>query len=141
MIEYKILWIDDDINGPEVMSQRDALEEKGCIITPITNPDQLQFDTIALYNCIIIDLYIPPGDNLSFQETHCGTRTGFVLLKKIKEKHPNSKVVVFSVSDIPGVRQYCQDNCIEYWIKSHYKADRFANKIISYIELNRNKKK
>lgn len=137
MVKYKILWIDDDINGPEMMSQYDALEDKGCIITPITNPDQLQFDTIVLYDCIILDMYMPTGDNLSFQETRVGSRTGFVLLKKIKKEFPNAKVVVFSVSDIPDVRKYCNDNSVEYWVKSHYLADKFANKIINYIELNR----
>lgn len=133
MAEKKILWIDDDVNGPELKSEHDALEELGCIITPITNPDQLRLDTVRFFDCIIMDLFMPTGEKLSFQETRGGSRTGFVILKRIKESYPESKVVVYSVFNVPEVRKYCKENKIEYWTKSAYSADEFALCIIQYI--------
>lgn len=134
MEKYKILWIDDDVMSPELMMECEALAEKGCVITPVSNPDQLQINNIPSYNCIIIDLFMPTG-SLSISETHGGSRTGFVLLKKILNKHPNSKtkIVVYSVFDAPDVRAYCTENGIEYWSKSYYTADRFADNIVKLI--------
>ncbi len=135
MSEFKILWIDDDVNGPELMSERDALEEKGCIVTPITNPDQLQLDTIPSYSCIIMDLFMPTGNKMSFQETRGGSRTGFVLLKKIKEQYSDFKIIVYSVFEVPEVKSYCKDKKnIEYWNKSSLTADEFAENLVKYIK-------
>ena len=131
--EYRILWIDDDVNNPELQSEKDALEELGCIITPVTNPDYFEIDNVPLYDCIIIDLSMPIGTKLTVAETNMGTRTGFVLLKKIKEKYPNSKAIMYSVFEAPDVMDYCMDNGIPYWKKSRLKADDFALNII--IEL------
>lgn len=135
MTELKILWIDDDVNGPELMSERDALEEKNCVVTPITNPDQLQLEDIPSFNCLIMDLFMPTGKKLSFQETRGGSRTGFVLLKKIKDKYPDFKTIVYSVFEVPEVRSYCMEkNSIEYWNKSSLSADEFANNLIKFIK-------
>lgn len=134
MTNYNILWIEDDVNGPELMSERDALQERGCVVTPVINPDELKISKIRQYDCIIIDLMMPPGKKLSFQETRGGSKTGFVLLKKIKEKYPDSKVVVYSVFNVPEARVYCNENGIEYWTKSNYLADAFAENIIKYIQ-------
>lgn len=134
MAKLKILWIDDDVDAPELMSEHDALEEQGCIITPITNPDQLRFDTIPSFNCIIIDLFMPTGRLLSFQETRGGSRTGFVLLNKIRKSYPDSKIVVYSVFIVPEVMSYCKSNNIEYWNKSSLTADEFAMNIVKLIK-------
>lgn len=117
----KILWIDDDVNNPELQCDHDALEEMGCIITPVTNPDDLQFDTISQYDCIIIDLFLPVGEEMSLEETQYGSKTGFVLLQRIREKYPQSKTVIYSVFELPDVRSYCVDNGINYWNKSKHK--------------------
>lgn len=134
MAEFKILWIDDDVNGPELMSDREALKERDCIVTPITNPDELQFDTISSFDCIIMDLFMPPGKKLDIHESRGGARTGFILLKKIKDKYPNSKTVIYTVFEIPEVKKYCNDMTIEYWNKSGYDADEFANSVIELVK-------
>lgn len=137
MEEYNILWIDDDINGPELLSERDALEEKGCNITPITHPDELQINVIPSFNCIIMDLFMPVGKKLSLQETKGGSRTGFVLLKKITEKFPNSLIVIYTVFDIPEVKNYCNNKQhICYLSKSSFSAEEFADKIVELINNN-----
>ena len=135
MEEIKILWVDDDVNGPELMSERDALEEKNCVVTPITNPDQLRLEDIPSYNCIIIDLFMPTGEKLNFSKTRGGSRTGLVLLKKIKDQYSDFKTIVYSVFELPEVRSYCKGkNNIEYWNKSSLTADEFADNLIKFIK-------
>ena len=68
MNTIKILWIDDDVNKPELMAERDALEELGCNITPIPHPDLLHINMASLFDCIIIDLSMPTG-NLPISKT------------------------------------------------------------------------
>ena len=134
MEDYKILWIDDDVNHPDLLSDRDALEDRGCNITPISNPDDIEYDNIPFYDCIIIDLAMPIGTKLTLPETSYGSRTGFVILKKIKEQYPQTKFVVYSVFDVPDVRAYCNEYGIQYWIKSVPLSDEFADNIVKLIK-------
>ena len=136
MKEYNILWIDDDICSVVLEPERDALNELGCKITPISHPDDFRMGMVPFYDCIIIDLSMPIG-LLPIKGTHGGSRTGFVLLKKIKNKHPKSKIVIYSVFDAPDVRSYCNDNGIEYWNKLSMHPDEFALSIVEFIEKNK----
>lgn len=133
MSEYKILWIDDDVNNPELRQERDALEERDCVITPVTNPDDLVYDNITSFDCIIIDLLMPTGRSLSLPETEFGTRTGLAILKKIKEKSSYAKTIVYTVFDALDARDYCCKHRIPYWNKSDYLADDFAEAVIKLI--------
>ena len=132
--KYKILWIDDDVNNPELVSERDALEELGGEITPVTNPDDFEIDTVPLYDCIIIDLFMPIGTKLSEEETKNGTRTGFVLLKMIKKEYPQTKTIMYSVFDAPDLREYCINNNIPYWEKSSVMPDDFAINVLTELQ-------
>lgn len=133
MKNYKILWIDDDVDNPELQPERDALEDWDFSITPVKHPDDLVFENIPSYNCIIIDLAMPIGSKLTPAETQYGSRTGFALLKRIKKQYPGSIVVVYSVFDVAEVRQYCNENGIRYLIKSRHLADDFAKNIVETI--------
>ena len=133
MENYKILWIDDDVNNPELQPDKDALEEHNCIIKPITSPDDLHYEDIPKYDCIIIDLFLPVGTKLTLSDTNYGSRTGFVILKKIKEQYPQTKIVVYSVFDVADVRAYCNEKEIQYWIKSALLSDEFAENIVKLI--------
>lgn len=134
MEDYKILWIDDDVNHPDLLSDRDALEDRGCIITPISNPDDIEYDNIPFYDCIIIDLSMPIGTKLTRSETIYGSRTGFVILQKIKEQYPQTKLVVYSVFDVADVRAYCNEYGIQYWSKSVLLSDEFADNIVNLLK-------
>lgn len=138
MERIKILWIDDDVNNPELMPERDALEELGCYITPIPHPNLLQINMASLFDCIIIDLSMPTG-NLPISETRGGARTGFVLLQKIIEEYPESCIVVYTVFEVPEVKNYCKERSVSYWTKSSLDADDFALGIVDLIN-NKNKK-
>ena len=132
MKEYNVLWIDDEICSV-VLPERDALNELGCKITPISHPDDFRMEMVPFYDCVIIDLSMPIG-TLPINETRGGSRTGFVLSKKIKNKHPNSKIVIYSIFDAPDIRSYCNNNGIECWNKREMHSDEFALSIVELIE-------
>ncbi len=134
MKQYKILWIDDDVNGAELESEYDALKERGCIITAITNPDDLNIELIPSVDCTIIDLSMPVGKKIKLQEARSGSRTGFVLLQQIKKKYSDAKIVIYSVFDVPEVRGYCSEHNVEYCTKSSILADDFAEKIVELLK-------
>lgn len=134
MREYKILWIDDDVNNPELRQERAALEERGCVITAVTNPDDLDYGNITSFDCIIIDLSLPTGNKLSLPETAFGTRTGLAILKKIKKKSTDTKTIMYTVFGAPDAEYYCCNHKIPYWNKSEYLADDFAEAVINVIK-------
>lgn len=135
MEEFSILWIDDDINKPELMPDCYALSKKGCIITPINELSKLKITkkTLQTYHCIILDLNMPVGKE-SFKDTRGGVTTGYAILQKIKEKCPDSKIVVYSNHEASEVRSYCNKFNIEYWKKSDVSPDTFADKIVNFIK-------
>ena len=144
--QKKILWIDDDVNKPELSCDRDALEERGCIITSVINPDNIPHESISQFDCIIIDLFLPVGEKMSLTDTQFGSITGFISLKNIITHYPKSKIVVYSMFEFPDVRAYCKDNGIHYWNKFEHRrsnddesdddpdwSDEFAKDIIKVI--------
>ena len=133
MREYKILWIDDDVNYPELRQEREALEERGCVITCVTNPDDIDYNNITPFDCIIIDLLMPTGKNLSCPETKFGTRTGLAIIKKIKEKSSYAKTIIYSAFDSNTTKKYCDCHNIPYWSKPDFLADDFADAVIDMI--------
>jgi CheY-like chemotaxis protein len=134
MEEYKILWIDDDIDKPELMPDCSALAKKGCNITPISKVDKLKItkNMLQMFHCIILDLNMPVWKE-SFKDTLGGLTTGYTILQKIKKRCPDSKVVVYSNHEVSEVRGYCNRYSIEYWKKSDVSPDTFADKIINFI--------
>ena len=131
---HKVLWIDDDVNGPELMSERNSLEEANCSITPITTPDELIYvDDPSKFDCVIVDLSMPTGKKLTLQQTRGGSRTGLCILKELKKEHPEIKAVVYTVFDISEVKEFCQKQGIKYLNKSDYLADDFADAIVKLI--------
>lgn len=137
MKNYNIMWIDDNINDPELIPDRESLEEMGCHITPVENADAalIYTNTIQQFDCIIIDLCMPLGKKLNTKETRFGTRTGLILTKRIKEKHPESKIIIYSVFNAQDVSEYCRNNSgIYYLCKMDYLSDEFAEKVVNIIK-------
>lgn len=136
---YNILWVDDDIDDPELRPDRDSLIDKGVGIEPISNTDTcidlINNTDLKRYHCIIVDLSMPIGKILAREETNDGTRTGFALVKKIKERYPLSKIIIYTVVDnAPEVVQYCLENKIFFCNKSTYNSDDFSNFVIDVIK-------
>ncbi len=136
MKNFSIMWIDDNINDPELIPDRESLEERGCHITPVENADDalIYTNTTQQFDCIIIDLSMPIGKKLNLEETRFGTRTGLILTKKIKEKHPESKIIIYSVFNVQEIYEYCQKNKgIYYLSKIDYISSEFAEKVVNII--------
>lgn len=132
-----ILWVDDDVNRFALLPDRDELESRGCKIIEAPRPEDLfkvLRDQFYQIDCFIIDISMPTGD-LDMVDADYGMRTGFVLIKKIRESnsiYKNTKIIVYSVIGDEDVRQFCRDNDIPYLNKS-IKPKEFANFVMDYL--------
>ena len=111
----KIIWVDDDINRPELRAERDELEERGCEIIPVRDTDdflemlkkpQENFD----YDGVILDLSMPVGTEFNMNEAAFGSRTGLLLMKTIRNNYlfRNVKLIVYSIVDSDEVVKECK---------------------------------
>ena len=132
----KILWVDDDINNPELRPDLDALNEKGHELTLVSNI----VDFIKLlnrtkkptqYDCIIIDMMMPPGDVFDMRESEYGCRTGLLLIERIKKNasFSNSKIILYSISQDEELMEKCNDMGITYLNKAELLSKEFATKV------------
>lgn len=137
----KILWIDDDINRFSLMPYIDEFVEQGFLIIRVENPDEID-EQISLHlndlQCIIVDISMPPGNNISFGEAKAGMQTGLVILKKLVENTAlNSiKKVVFTIVDNADVRDFCNSQMpkIPYLQKHKYFTDTLVSEIQKLVQ-------
>lgn len=135
---YRILWLDDDINSPELEPERDEFSEHDCEVIPAPNPDVF-FEKLKdeeNIGCIIVDLSMPTATSIDFAEAHGGTRTGIAVLRKIKEKDKPIPKVVYTIVDDDEAKEYCLNNNIIYLHKIEYCPDQFVKEIINIIDDN-----
>ena len=126
-----ILWVDDDVNRPALLPDRDELELNGFTIIPVEKADdflKIIKEGIHKIDCIIIDMSMATG-SIDLKQAKNGTRTGLVLIEALKNSshYKNVKVVVYSVINSDDIREFCGDE-IPYMDKS-IKSKEFANKI------------
>lgn len=135
----KILWIDDDINRFSLMPYIDELKEKGITVVKAENPDESKEILSKEYDfqCIIVDISMPPGDSIPFGESKGGTQTGLLILKQLVEDTSlgNVKKVVFTIVDNAEVREYCNNQTpkIPYLEKHNFFTDKFVEEIKQII--------
>ena len=140
MSQYTILWVDDDINNPELRSDKLALEMNDAEIVGIDNSDEF-FDYIedsdkdpTNIDCIIVDLSMAPGWKLRTEKTDYGVSTGLFLLKRIKESQfKDTLTIVYTITDNPKVKSYCKTEGIPYWTKIELSPFGFADNVIREI--------
>ena len=139
MNRKNILWVDDDINKFALMAARDELESRGCKIIKAPRPENLLKvlrEQILQIDCIIIDISMPTGE-LDMEETNFGMRTGFALIRKIRESdsiYKDTPIIVYTVIGDDDVRQYCKDNNILYLNKSSVSSKEFADFVMDYLK-------
>ncbi len=140
MNKLKILWVDDDVNNPELRSDKDMLESIGCEITAVESVEKLmqiinnEEGQSCDFDIIILDLSMPTG-SLELSETQFGTRTGKVLLDRLMNSRlKDVKKIVYTIVDAAEVREYCSNNSIPYWSKADYTSREFAKNVINSIQ-------
>lgn len=126
-----ILWVDDDVNKPALLPDRDELESKGFTIIPVERVDdflKIINEGVHKIDCIIIDMSMATGC-LDLTQAKNGTRTGLVLINALKKScYKDVKIVVYSVIDSDDLSEFCGSNNIPYWDKS-IKSKEFADRI------------
>ncbi len=136
----KIIWVDDDINRPELRAERDELEERGCEIVPVRDADDFlemlkkkkeNFD----YDGVIIDLSMPVGTEFTLNEAAFGSRTGLLLMKTIRENELfcNVKLIVYSIVDSDEVDKECKKYGALYLKKANLFSYEFADKVMEWV--------
>lgn len=133
----KILWIDDDINRDSLRAYVDELDDNGFSIIRAANPDVAEkiLKNEKDFGCIIIDISIPTGANIGFEEAKAGTQTGLVFLKKLIDNNElnHSKKVVFTIVDVIDVTLFCKEKNVTYIPKQKELPDTFCEKIKGLI--------
>ncbi|MFN0079995.1 MAG: response regulator [Prosthecobacter sp.] len=51
----------------------------------------------------ILDLMMPPGDEIKLEESGFGLSTGIVLYRRLREKHPNLPVIILTSVSNPEI--------------------------------------
>ena len=136
----KIIWVDDDINRPELRAEKDELEERGCEIVPVRDTDdflemlkkpQENFD----YDGVILDLSMPVGTEFNMNEAAFGSRTGLLLMKTIRDNNlfRNVKLIVYSIVDSDEVDKECKQYEALYLKKANLLSFEFADKVMEWV--------
>lgn len=129
-----ILWVDDDVNRPALLPDRDELESRGFTIIPVERVDdflKIIKEGVHKIDCIIIDMSMATG-SLDLMQAKNGTRTGLVLIEALKKScYKNVKVVVYSVINSEDIESFC-GNQIPYLDKS-ITSKEFADKIMEIL--------
>ena len=132
----KLIWVDDDVNNPELRPDREALEEKGHVlqcfsnITDFMNYFENKKHTEA-YDGIIIDMMMPPGKVFDMKESEYGGRTGFLLSKKVKviPSLQNAKIIIYSIVNSQDlINEYCGTD-IHFLGKTELLSDEFVTEV------------
>jgi DNA-binding NarL/FixJ family response regulator len=130
----KILWIDDDIHRMALKPYIDEFKDKGFDILGAENPDEI--DKILAeqdhIQCIIIDVSMPHGEKIAYDEAKGGMRTGLIVLKKLILKRIVK--VVFTIVDDMEMRKFCDENGIEYLKKQDYFTNTFVDKVKKILD-------
>ena len=148
MNQYNIVWVDDDVNNPELRPDRVALIKKDCHIIGFDCPDSfINFikdnrNNPENVDCIIIDLSMPLGRINKRGKAKRGTSTGQVLLDEISNsRFKETLVVVYTITDNDDVKEYCDESGKRYLNKIDYLSDEFATEIINLINIKREQQK
>ena len=114
----RILWIDDDVNNSELQTEKFELEKNDFIVVGKETPDAgfevLKTDTN--FRCIIVDISMPRGKNISFEEARGGMRTGLIILKRLlaDTRLNNIKKIVYTVIDDGEIIKECENKNVLY---------------------------
>lgn len=132
-----IAWIDDDLIGTSLMPYIDELEESEFNVIRIYQLDDIvsTLNKITDLKLIIMDISMPIGEDISFQEAKGGTVTGLIVLERLKKDSnlKNIRKVIFTIVENEAVIKYSQDNNIPIIRKRVAKSSDFKTEIKKII--------
>lgn len=137
----KLIWVDDDVNNPELRPDREALEEKRHELKCFSNITEFMNyfenkDHIEEYDGIIIDMMMPPGKVFDMKDSEYGGRTGFLLAKKVKEipNLKNAKIIIYSIVDSQDLINEYSEAGIHFLGKTELLSDEFVEEVEKIIQ-------
>ena len=133
-----ILWIDDEINTSSLRPYLDEFGENGVSIVKVKNLDALNhiIDSVwSSLSVIILDIIMPPGENIGLNRAKGGLQTGLIVLENLlnDERLNNVPKIVFSNINVFEIKAFCKKNNIPILRKSDYASDEFIKKVDEII--------
>lgn len=139
----KIIWVDDEINQAELRPDKEELKDLGCEIVGLKSADEfINFlskpHNNTIYDAIIIDMMLPVGAELDIKDAGYGSRTGLLLIDKIRENtlYENVKLIVYSIVDDVEIAKKCEEKGVLYLKKTEILSSEFADKVMGWIAEN-----
>lgn len=139
----KLIWVDDDVNNPELRPDRDALEENGHVLKCFSSATEFvnyfeNKDHAEEYDGLIIDMMMPPGTVFDMKESEYGGRTGVLLCKKAKEfpNLKNAKIIIYSIIDPIDLRYEFNGFGIHFLWKTELLSDEFVKEVEKILNSN-----
>ena len=139
----KIIWVDDEINQAELRPDKEELKDLGCEIVELKSADEfINFlskphdDTV--YDAIIVDMMLPVGAELDIKDAGYGSRTGLLLIDKVRKNmlYGNVKLIVYSIVDDVEIAEKCGKEGVLYLKKTQLLSHEFANRVMEWIAAN-----
>lgn len=142
MNKIRVIWIDDEIDTIYLRPFVKELEEKGIDVIKVKKIDDIdatiQNEDKNSLTMIILDIAMPPKENISFRDARGGVRTGQIILEELLKNDNVScvKKVVFTQVEDEEVEKYCINNQVPYLKKEDYFEDEFYDAIMGLINNN-----
>lgn len=139
MNKIRVIWIDDEIDTIYLRSFVKEFEENGIDVIKVKKIDDidatLQNEDKNSLTMIILDIAMPPKENISIRDARGGVITGQIILEELLKNDNVScvKKVVFTQVEDEEVEQYCNNKHISYFKKEDYFEDEFYDAIMDII--------
>jgi CheY-like chemotaxis protein len=134
----KVLFVDDDWRRLE--RHVDELRDRGYTVTFESQVDPaiaILRDSANYFDLIILDISMPPGKEMFFQDTVGGTRTGVALYDLVRNLRPNVKIIALTNVPDKGVANYFHNedpNLCRFVRKPEALPFRFGELVSEFLE-------
>jgi len=104
----KVLWVDDD--ALQMSHLRSQFDDAKWDLTVATSVEKaLELLHANSFDGVMIDQMMPPG-SFSNEETAGGQKTGVVLARHTRDKHPSMPIVFLTIANTPDLFEWCRRN-------------------------------
>lgn len=107
----RVVYVDEETVALPFDSKAAVLRDEGIEVVPVSNVAEVlpTLDRlVGKVDLLVMDIILPPAPLFTADETKGGTRTGVVMLKKVRERFKELPVVVVSVMPRELLLTECQ---------------------------------